>query len=117
MALFKGGHAMPNLVKSIHLTDDDQATLEGILRQNTVEARTYIRAKILLLKAECRSNESIADKLDICVSAVRLCIDKYNAGGIEAALRDTKGNSVYAFKDGCIFYMAWNNALHAPVRR
>ena len=27
----------------------------------------------------------------ICVSAVRLCIDKYNAGGIEAALRDNKG--------------------------
>lgn len=82
---------MPNLVKSIHLTDDERATLERILRQNTVEARTYIRAKILLLKAECRSNESIADKLDICVSAVRLCIDKYNAGGIEAALRDSKG--------------------------
>ena len=68
---------MPNLVKPINLTDDEKATLEGILRQSTVEARTYIRAKILLLKSECRSNESIADKLDICVTAVRLCIDKY----------------------------------------
>ena len=82
---------MPNLVKSINLTDDDKATLEGILRQSTVEARTYIRAKILLLKSECRSNEAIADKLDICVTAVRLCLDKYNAGGIEAALQDNKG--------------------------
>ena len=82
---------MPNLVKPINLTDDEKATLEGILRQSTVEARTYIRAKILLLKSECRSNESIADKLDICVTAVRLCIDKYNAGGIKAALQDNKG--------------------------
>lgn len=82
---------MPNLVKSINLTDDDKATLESILHQSTVEARTYIRAKILLLKSECRSNESIADKLDICVTAVRLCIDKYNTGGIEAALQDNKG--------------------------
>ena len=38
---------MPNLVKSINLTDDDKATLEGILCQSTVEERTYIRAKIL----------------------------------------------------------------------
>lgn len=82
---------MPNLVKSINLTDGDKATLESILHQSTVEARTYIRAKILLLKSECRSNEFIADKLDICVTAVRLCIDKYNTGGIEAALQDNRG--------------------------
>lgn len=82
---------MPNLVKSINLTDDDKAALESILRQGTAQARTYIRAKILLLKSENNSNEYIADKLDICVSAVRLCIDKYNAGGIESALHDNKG--------------------------
>ncbi len=43
---------MPNLVKSINLTEEDKAALESILRQSTVEARTYIRAKILLLKSE-----------------------------------------------------------------
>lgn len=82
---------MPNLVKSINLTEDDKAALEGILRQSTIEARIYIRAKILLLKSENYSNESIADKLDICVSAVRLCLDKFNAGGVESALHDNKG--------------------------
>ena len=82
---------MPNSVKSINLTQDDKDALESILRQSTAEARIYIRAKILLLKSENNSNEYIADKLDICVSAVRLCIDKYNAGGIEAALHDSKG--------------------------
>ena len=82
---------MPNLIKSIHLTKDDKEALESILRQSTVEARTYIRAKILLLKSENNSNEYIADKLDICISVVRLCIDKYNAGGITAALQASKG--------------------------
>ena len=82
---------MPNLVKSINLTQDDKEALESILRQSTVEARTYIRAKILLLKSENNSNEYIADKLDVCISVVRLCIEKYNAGGIESALHDKRG--------------------------
>ena len=82
---------MPNSIKSINLTQGDKEALESILRQGTVEARTYIRAKILLLKSENNSNEYIADKLDVCISVVRLCIDKYNAGGIESALHDNKG--------------------------
>ena len=82
---------MPNLVKAINISESDKATLEGILRQSTVEARIFIRAKILLLKADHNSNEYIADKLDISVPTVRLCIDKYNAGGIENALNDSKG--------------------------
>ena len=82
---------MPNLVKAINISEADKATLEGILRQSTVEARIFIRAKILLLKADNNSNEYIADKLDISVPTVRLCIDKYNAGGIENALNDSKG--------------------------
>lgn len=82
---------MPNLFKCIKLTEDDKATLESVLRQSTAEARTYIRAKILLLKSESNSNESIASKLDIDVSVVRLCLDKYNVGGIQSALHDNKG--------------------------
>lgn len=82
---------MPNLVKTINLTEEDKTTLESILRQSTIEARAFIRAKILLLKAENNTNEYIADKLDITVPTVRLCIDKYNAGGIANALNDDKG--------------------------
>lgn len=43
------------------------------------------------IKAENHSNEYIADKLDITVPTVRLCLDKYCAGGIENALKDSKG--------------------------
>ena len=82
---------MANNVKVINITDEERAVLEGILRQSTIEARKYIRAKILLLKDEGYSNEYISDKLDICISAVRLCISKYLSAGIEDALHDKKG--------------------------
>ena len=82
---------MPNVVKKLSLTNEEQTTLEGLLRQSTIEARKYIRAKILLLKSQGKSNEFIADKLDVCISVVRLCIEKYYAGGIDIALTDRKG--------------------------
>ena len=82
---------MPNIVKTINLSEEDKTTLQNILHRSTLEARTYVRAKILLLKAENNSNEFIADKLDVSVPTVRLCIDKYNAGGIENALNDNNG--------------------------
>ncbi len=82
---------MPNHVKSISLTAEDKVILGSILQQSTVEARKYIRAKILLLKDDNNSNEYIAEKLDITVPTVRLCIEKYIAGGIENALNDCKG--------------------------
>ena len=82
---------MPNIVKAINLSEEDKTTLQNILHKSTVEARTYVRAKILLLKAENNSNEFIAEKLDVSVPTVRLCIDKYNVGGIENALNDNNG--------------------------
>jgi len=82
---------MPNFVKAINISESDKAALESILRRSTVEARLFIRAKILLLKADNNSNEYIADKIDITVPTVRLCIEKYNEGGIENALNDSKG--------------------------
>ena len=82
---------MANHIKPINLTEDEKATLENMLKQGTLEARKFNRAKILLLKGEGKSNEYIADKLDITVPTVRLCIEKYVAGGIENALNDSKG--------------------------
>lgn len=82
---------MPNRIKSIELTSDEKQILEDILRCPTTEARKYIRAKILLLKNASYSNEAIADKLDITVPTVRLCLQKYSAAGIENALNDCKG--------------------------
>ncbi len=82
---------MANRIKGIVLNGEEVETLEKIMRQSTVEARVYTRAKILQLKAAGRSNESIAEKLDTTVPTVRLCLDKYREGGLDAALHDRKG--------------------------
>lgn len=82
---------MPGTTKMISLTEAEKNTLESILHQSTIEARMYIRAKILLLKDKGHTNAYIVDKLDICRQSVRLCIDKYIEGGIECALHDSKG--------------------------
>ena len=56
---------MSKIIKTINLTESDISTLESLLRQGTVEARTYIRAKILLLKYDGYTYGQIADKLDV----------------------------------------------------
>ncbi len=61
------------------------------MRQSTVDARVYTRAKILLLKLAGLSNESIAEKMDTTVPTVRLCLDKYRKGGLDVTLHDRKG--------------------------
>lgn len=82
---------MANQIKKLNLTEEDIAFLETILQKGTLEARKYIRAKILLLKNDNNSNEYIRNKLDISMNTVRLTQEKYHAGGIENALNDSKG--------------------------
>ncbi len=43
---------MPNLVKFIHLTDDDKAALENILRQSTVEESLGYDIELIYVKRE-----------------------------------------------------------------
>ena len=68
---------MPNTIKTISLTDDDKSYLNKLLTQSTLEIRVYQRARILLLKSEGASNEAIADKLDIGISVVKRCLNKF----------------------------------------
>lgn len=82
---------MPKKATSIHLTETEINHLQSIVQKGTVEARVYRRAKILLLKSEGRSNEAIAEKLDITVPTVRLCLQKYFESGIQSALEDFSG--------------------------
>lgn len=100
---------------TLQLSDSDRETLQTIIHKGTIEARVYKRAKILLLKSESMGNEKIADKLDTTVPTVRLCIEKYQKGGLQAALEDTKGRGrkVEIFDD----YKAWvvNIACQKPI--
>lgn len=82
---------MSKIINKINLTEDEIAYLESILRQPTSEARAYVRAKVLLLKHKRYTNESIAHKLDLSLSSVKLCLRKFSHGGVEEALNDHKG--------------------------
>lgn len=55
-----------------------------------MQAQVVDRARILLLKAEGQSFQTIADKLGVTVKTVQLCISKYKNGGIDEALFDNQ---------------------------
>ena len=76
---------------TLALSDEDRNYLESLINKPTIIARTFRRAKILLLKAEGMSNGNIAEKLDVSIPTVKLCLDKYANDGINAALEDAPG--------------------------
>ena len=82
---------MSKIINKIQLTEEEITRLESILHQPTIEARIYVRAKILLLKHKGYTREHIAYKLDISLSTVKLCLRKFFDGGVDAALNDCKG--------------------------
>lgn len=49
------------------------------------------RARILLLKADGDSVDTISEKVALNRNSVLLCLKKYNAGGIENAIYDALG--------------------------
>lgn len=65
--------------------------MEAQVRARTSQAQTVARAKILLLKADGKTVDEIAEKLDINRKSVLLCLKKYKEGGIENALTDAPG--------------------------
>lgn len=73
------------------ITDGDRAHLESLVRARTIQAQVANRARILLLKADGETIDSIANKLGINRKSVMLCINKYNEGGVENALSDAPG--------------------------
>lgn len=82
---------MPKNAVPIHLTEDELQYLISVTQKQTIEARVYKRAKMLLLKSQGLSNECIADKLDVTVHTVRLCLQKFAETGVQAALEDSAG--------------------------
>lgn len=76
------------MAKAIDLSDEDQEYLQSLVRQRTIQAQVVDRAKILLYKAQHDSNQAIADRLDVNINTVKLCLNKYKSGGIQEALFD-----------------------------
>lgn len=97
------------------LTEEERTYLQSIKKKRTMEARVVEHAKILLYKADGLSFDAISEKLDVNKNTVRLCISKYNAGGLDAALFNEKrsGRPVEISDDA----KAWiiNIACQRPV--
>ena len=72
----------------IDLSNEDREYLQSLTRQRTIQAQVVDRAKTLLYKAEGMSNGDIADRLDVNINTVKLCLSKYKEGGIQRALFD-----------------------------
>ena len=70
------------------LSDEDRDYLKALSKKRTIQAQVVDRARILLYKADGMTFQQIADKLAISTATVRLCISKFQKGGLDAALFD-----------------------------
>lgn len=57
-------------------------------RQRTIQAQVVDRAKILIYKSQGESNEAIAERIDININTVKLCLNKFKAGSVNDTLFD-----------------------------
>lgn len=76
--------------KIIKLTNDEVIYLQSLIRQRTIQAQVVDRAKILLYKAQGATNNDIAERLDVNINTVKLCLSKFKEGGVQRALFDDK---------------------------
>lgn len=72
------------------LSDEDKDYLKSLSKKRTIQAQVVDRARILLYKADGMTFEEISEKLAVSTKTVRLCISKFNKGGIDAALFDSQ---------------------------
>lgn len=70
------------------LSDEDRDYLKSLSKKRTIQAQVVDRARILLYKADGMTYQEIAEKLAISTATVRLCITKFNKGGVNAAIFD-----------------------------
>lgn len=76
--------------QSITLTNEEVLYLQSLTRQRTIQAQVVDRAKMLLYKAQGASNSDIAERLDVNINTVKLCLSKFREDGVQRALFDDK---------------------------
>jgi transposase len=75
----------------LEISESDRIYFESLIRSRTMQAQIVQRARIILLKADGISIDTIADKVGIDRKSVMLCIKKYKASGADNALYDAPG--------------------------
>ena len=81
---------------AIVLSAEDKEYLSSLSKCRTIQAQVVDRARILLQKEQGTTNGSIAAGLNVNINTVKLCLKKYQEGGVEEALfdRQRKGRPV-----------------------
>lgn len=79
---------MPRKTTSITLLNEDICYLKSLKANRTIQAQVVDRARILLFKAESKSDRFIADGLGISVNTVRRVVTRFREGGTDLALFD-----------------------------
>ena len=77
--------------KPLALNTEDRELLEALIRTRTIQASIMNRARIILLKADGESIDSIADKVGLNRNSVLLCLRKFKEGGVSNAIYDAPG--------------------------
>ena len=79
---------MPLPIRSIKLRRGDRAKLEQIVRSRTAPRRLVDRARIVLGSAAGKSGSMLCDDIGLSRPTIALCLDRYEAGGMEAIASD-----------------------------
>ena len=74
--------------KEIAITDEEKQNLQEISKSRTAPRSSVERAKIILLVLEGKTNDEIAEKVQLTKAAINNTIKKWRVFGVEAALND-----------------------------
>lgn len=61
----------------LDIEQEDYEYLQSLCRCRTIQAQIVDRAKILIYKAQGESNAAIAERIDVNVNTVKLCLKKF----------------------------------------
>jgi transposase len=81
---------MARPITAIELTGDERAELQRRIRSSTTTQRDALRARIVLLRADGRSEAEVASTTDVSVNTVSLWSRRFESGGLEG-LNDAPG--------------------------
>ena len=81
---------MARPVSIVELTAEEKAELQRRVRSSTAAQRDVLRARIVLLRAEGRSEAEVASATEVSVNTVSLWSRRFEFGGLEG-LRDAPG--------------------------
>jgi len=74
--------------KEITITDEEKQNLQEISKSRTASRSSVERAKIILLVLEGKTNDEIAEQVQLCKATVNNTIKKWRVFGVDAALND-----------------------------